>query len=110
MNRDMVSCLCIGNRLLDCLFQVVFGRHTEIRNRQIQHLEARFEIQRSQMAPGLVETFFVTRQEDNDRNLFLTKAVIDLAMEIIGSEGHGAPKDTTGETKGEFSQRHWRNS
>src|SRR6266705_4657346 len=98
----MVPGLGMGNRLLDCLFQVVFGRHTKIRNGEIQHLEARFEIQRSQMAPGLVETFVVTRQEDNDRNLFLTKAVIDLAMEIIGSEGHRTPKDTTGETKRQF--------
>src|SRR5438093_6027699 len=102
----MVSCLGVGNRLLDCLFQVVFGRHTEIRNGQIQHLEARFEIQRPQMAPGLVETLFIARKEDNERNLFLTKAVIDLAMQIIGSEWHGTPKDTTWQTKGEFGQRH----
>jgi len=92
--------------MLDCLFQVVFGRHTEIRNRQIQHLEARFVVQRSQIAPSLVETFFITRQEDNNRNLFLTKSVVDLAMEIVLSKGHGTPKDTTGATKGEFSQRH----
>src|SRR5262249_14737790 len=106
MNHDMVSCLCIGNRLLSCLLQVVFGWNPKIRNRQIQHLESRFVVQRSQMASGLVETLFVVRQEDNDRNLFLTKAVIDLAMEVIGSKGHGTAKDTTGETKGEFVQRH----
>jgi hypothetical protein len=58
------------------------------------------------MASGLVETLFIARQEDNDPNLFLTKAVIDLAMKIIGSEGHGTSKDTTWQTKGEFSQRH----
>jgi hypothetical protein len=58
------------------------------------------------MAPGLVETFFIARQEDNDPNLFFTKTLIDLAMEIIGSKGHGTAKDTTGETKGEFGQRH----
>jgi hypothetical protein len=58
------------------------------------------------MASCLVETFFITREEDNNRNLFLTKTVIDLAMEVIGSEGHWTPKDTTGETKGEFGQRH----
>src|SRR6266436_9048813 len=103
MNDDVLSCLSIGNGVVDCLFQVVFGRHTEIRNGQIQHLESRFEVQRPQMASRLVETFFITRQEDNDRNLFLTKAVIDLAMEIIGSEWHRTPKDTTGETKGQFS-------
>jgi len=91
---------------LDCLFQVVFGRHTEIRNWQIQHLESRVVVQRSQIAPSLVETFFITRQEDNNGNLFLTKAVVDLAMEIIGSKGHGTPKDTTGQIKGEFGQRH----
>jgi hypothetical protein len=45
-------------------------------------------------------------QEDNDRNLCLTKAVIDLAMQIIGSERHRTPKDTTGETKRQFGQRH----
>src|SRR5438093_12534690 len=100
----MVSCLCVGNRLLNCLFEVVFGMHTEIRDGQIQHLESRFEVQRSQMAACLMETLFVARQEDDDRNLFLTPAVIDLAMEIIGSERHGTPKDTTGETKGQFCQ------
>jgi hypothetical protein len=40
---------------LDCLFQVIFGRHPEIRDEQIQHLESRFVVQRSQMAPGLVK-------------------------------------------------------
>jgi hypothetical protein len=98
----MVPCLSIGNGVLDCLFQVVFGRHTEIRNGQIEHLESFFEVQRSQMASGLVETFFVACQEDNDGYLFFTKAVIDLAMEIIGSEGHRTPKDTTWQTKGQF--------
>ena len=102
MNHDMVPCLSVGNRVLDCLFQVVFGRHTKIRNGQIQYLESLFEVPRSQMASFPVETLFVARQEDNDRNLFLTKSVIDLAMEIIGAERHGTPKDTTGETKGEF--------
>jgi hypothetical protein len=53
-----------------------------------------------------VETFFITRQEDNNRNLCLMKLVIDLAMEIIGSKGHRTPKGTTGETKGQFGQRH----
>jgi hypothetical protein len=100
MNDDVLSCLCVGNRVLDCLFQVVFGRHTKIRNRQMEHLESRVKIQRSQIASGLVETFLVARQEDNDRNLFLTKSVIDLTVEIIRSEGHRTPKDTTGETKG----------
>ena len=106
MNDDMVSCLCVGNRVLDCLFQIVFGRHTEIRNGQIEHLEARFEVQRSQMASGLVKTLFIACQEDNNRNLFLTKAVIDLTMQIIGSKGHRTLKDTTGQTKGQFGQRH----
>jgi hypothetical protein len=59
-------------------------------------------VQRSQIAPGLVETFLIARKEDNDRNLFLTKAVINLAMQIILPKGHGAPKDTTGKTKGQF--------
>jgi hypothetical protein len=45
-------------------------------------------------------------QEDNNHNLYLTKLVIDLAMQIILLKGHGTPKDTTGETKGEFGQRH----
>jgi len=54
------------------------------------------------MAPCLVKTLFVARQEDNDRNLFLTKTVIDLAMEVIGAEWHRTPKDTTGQTEGEF--------
>src|SRR5215831_6095175 len=39
MNDDMLSCLCVGNRLLDCLSQVVSGGDTKIRNGQIQHLE-----------------------------------------------------------------------
>src|SRR5215475_2385255 len=98
----MVSCLSIGNRLLNCLFQVVFGRHTEIRNGQIQHLESLFEVQRSQIASRLMETFFIARQEDDNRYLFLTPSVIDFAMEIIGSKWHGTSKDTTGETKGQF--------
>ena len=92
--------------MLACLFQVVFGWNPKIRNRQIQHLESCFEVQRSQMASGLVETFVVTRQEDNNPDLFLTKAVIDLAMQIVLPKGHGTPKDPTGETKGEFGQRH----
>jgi hypothetical protein len=96
MNDDVLSCLGVGNRVVDCLFQVVFGRHTKIRNGQIEHLESRVKVQRSQIASCLVETFFLTRKEDNDRNLFLTKLVIDLAMEIIGSERHGTAKDTTG--------------
>ncbi|WP_410959844.1 hypothetical protein, partial [Salmonella sp. SAL4356] len=75
-------------------------------NGQIQHLESLFEVQRSQIATCPVETFFIARQEGNDPDLFLTKAVIDLTMEVIGSKGHGTPKDTTGETKGEFGQRH----
>jgi hypothetical protein len=58
------------------------------------------------MASGLVETFFVARQENDNGNLCLMKLVIDLAMEIIGSKRHGTPKDTTGEAKGEFGQRH----
>src|SRR5712691_7463263 len=102
MNDDVLSCLRIGNGVVDCLFQVVFGRHTKIRNGQVQHLESPFEVQRSQIASCLVETLFITRQEDNDRNLFLTKPVIDLAMEIIGSKWHRASKDTTGETKRQF--------
>ena len=106
MNYNMVSCLCVGNRLLDYLFQVVFGWNTKVRNRQIQHLESLFEVQRSQIAPCPVETFVITRQEDNNRNLFLTKAVVDFAMEIIGSKGHGTPKDATGETEGQFCQGH----
>jgi hypothetical protein len=32
--------------------------------------------------------------------------VIDFAMEVIGSERHGTPKDTTGQTKRQFGQRH----
>ena len=79
----MVPSLSIGNCLLNCLFQVVFGWHPKVRNGQIQHLESRFVIQRSQIASGLVETFFIARQENNDPNLFLTKAVIDLAMQIV---------------------------
>ena len=98
----MVPSLSIGNCLLNCLFQVVFGWHPKVRNGQIQHLESRFVVQRSQIASGLVETFFIARQENNDPNLFLTKAVIDLAMEIIGSERHRTPKDTTRKTKGQF--------
>jgi hypothetical protein len=61
------------------------------------HLKSLFEIQRSQITSSLVETFFITRQKDNDSNLFLTKEVIDLAMEVIGTKRHGTPKDTTGE-------------
>jgi len=72
MNDDMVSCLCVGYRLLDCLLQVVFGRHTKVRNGQIEHLEALFKVQRSQMASSPEEPLFITRQEDNDRTLFLT--------------------------------------
>jgi hypothetical protein len=106
MNDDMLSCLCIGNGVLDCLFQVIFGWNPKIRNRQLQHLESLFEVQRSQIAACPVETLFVARQENNDPDLFLMKLVIDLAMEIIGSEWHRTPKDTTGETKGQFSQRH----
>src|SRR5438132_10966994 len=102
----MVPSLSIGNGVLNCLFQVVLGWNTKIRNGQVQHLEARFEVQRSQIAPGRVKTFFIARKEDNDRNLFLTKAVIDLARPIIGSEWHWTAKDATGETKGQFGQRH----
>jgi hypothetical protein len=43
-----------------------------------------------------METFFVARKEDDNGNLCLMKLVIDLAMEIIGSERHWTPKDTTG--------------
>jgi len=106
----MVPGLGVGDGVLDCLFQVVSGWNTAIRNGQIQHLEARFLVHRSQIAPGLVETFFIARQEDNDRNLFLTKAVIDLAMQIIRSEWHGTAKDTTGETKRQFYERHGQGS
>src|SRR5438309_4157408 len=102
----MVPCLCVGNRLLDCLCEVISGWNPKIRNRQIQHLESLFEVQRSQIASSLVETFFVACQKDNNRNLFLTKAFIDLAMVVIGSKRHGTPKDTTGETKGQFYQGH----
>src|SRR5215471_11246062 len=98
----MVSCLSIGNRVLNCLFQVVFGWHPKIRYRQIQHLESLFEVQRSQIASRLMKTFFIAREEDNDRNLFLTKSVIDLAMQIIGTKRHRTPKDTTRETEGQF--------
>jgi len=90
---------------MDCLFQGVFGRHTEIWYGQIQHLESLFEVQRSQIASSLVETFVITRQEDNNGNLFLTKAVIDFAMQIIGSKWYGTLKDTTGETKRQFYER-----
>ena len=69
MNHDMVSCLCVGNRVLNCLFEIICGRHTEIGNRQIEHLKSRFEIQRSQIAACLVETLFVACQEDNDRKI-----------------------------------------
>src|SRR2546427_11112503 len=62
MNGDVVSCLCIGNRLLDCLLQVVGSWNTKIRHRQIEHLEARFKVQRSQIAAYLVETLFVARE------------------------------------------------
>src|SRR4030095_10286825 len=106
----MVPSLSIGNCLLNCLFQVVFGWHPKVRNGQIQHLESRFVVQRSQIASGLVETFFIARQENNDPNLFLTKAVIDLAMQIVLPKGHRTPKDTTGETKGQFCQGHWHGS
>src|SRR5438309_11211451 len=106
----MVPCLCVGNRLLDCLCEVISGWNPKIRNRQIQHLESLFEVQRSQIASSLVETFFVACQKDNNRNLFLTKAFIDLAMQIVLPKGHRTPKDTTGQTKGEFSQRHGRGS
>jgi hypothetical protein len=98
----MASCLSIGNRLLNCLFQVVYGWNPEISNGQIEHLEALFKVQGSQMASSPVETLCITRQEDNDPNLFFTKLVIDLAMQIIRSKWHWAPKDTTGETKGQF--------
>jgi hypothetical protein len=67
-------------------------------------------LQRSQIASRLMETFFIARQEDNNGNLFLTKAVIDLAMQIIESKGHRTPKDTTGETKRQFCQGHWHSS
>jgi hypothetical protein len=53
-----------------------------------------------------METFFIAREEDNDRNLFLTKAVIDFAMQIIGSERHRTPKDMTGQTKRQCWQGH----
>src|SRR6267143_6298051 len=102
MNHDMMPCLCVGNGVLDCLFQVVFGRHTEIWNGQVQHLESCFEVQRSQMASCLVETLFITRQKDNNGNLFLTKLVVDFAMGVIESEWHGTPKDTTWQTKRQF--------
>ena len=39
-------------------------------------------------------------QEDNDRNLFLTKAVIDLTMQIIGPNGIGLRKTRPGKLKG----------
>src|SRR5215510_6520958 len=99
MNDDMMSCLSISNCLLSCLLQVISRRHTKIRDRQIQHLKSLFEVQRPQMAPGLVETFFITREEDNNGNLCLMKLVVDLAMEVIGTKRHRTPKDTTGETE-----------
>jgi len=57
------------------------------------------------MASRLVETCFIARKENNDPNLFLTKAVIDFAMQIIGSKWYGTLKDTTGETKRQFYER-----
>ena len=98
--------MSIGNCLLNCLFQVVFGWHPKVRNGQIQHLESRFVVQRSQMASSLVETLFVARQENDNGNLCLMKLVIDLAMEIVLPKRHRTPKDTTEETKGQFGQRH----
>src|SRR5262249_5776551 len=77
-------------------------RQMSYRMNLLEHLEALFKVQRSQMASSPVETLFITRQEDNDPNLFFTKLVIDLAMQIIRSKWHWAPKDTTGETKGQF--------
>src|SRR5215471_4508525 len=106
----MVSCLSIGNRVLNCLFQVVFGWHPKIRYRQIQHLESLFEVQRSQIASRLMETFCIARQENNDRNLFLTPSVIGFAMEVIGTKRHRTPKDTTWQIKGQFCQGHWHSS
>jgi len=99
----MVPSLSVGNCLLNCLFQGVFGWNPEVRNGQVQHLESLFEVQRSQIASCLVETFFITREKDNNRNLFLTKAVIDLAMQIVLPKGHGTSKDTTGETEKQFN-------
>jgi hypothetical protein len=32
--------------------------------------------------------------------------IIDLAMQIVLPKGHGTPKDTTGETKGQLCQGH----
>ena len=102
MNGDVVPNLSVGNRVLDCPFQVVFGWNAKIRNRQIQHLQSLLQVKLSKMASCLVETFFVAGKENNDSNLLPTKLVIDLAMEIIGSEWHRTPKNTTGETKGQF--------
>src|SRR5687767_7335673 len=52
MSHDMAPSLCVDNRVLNCLFQLVFDRNTKIRNREIEHLESRFEVQRSQIASG----------------------------------------------------------
>ena len=46
--------------------------------------------------------FIALRELLNHRNLFLTKLVIDLAVEVVGSERHRTPKDPTWQTKGEF--------
>ena len=106
MNGDVLSCLDVSNRVLDCLFQVLWGWNTKIRDRQIQHLESLLAVKFPQMASCLVQTFFITRQNDNDRNLFLTKSLIDLTMQIIESKWHGTPKDPTRQTQGQFYHRH----
>src|SRR5262249_16300015 len=84
-------------------------RHSKIRDGQIHHLEARLVVQRAQMTSALVETFGIAGEEDDHRNLLRTKAVVGVAMQVIGSEGHRTPEDPTRQTKGQFCQRHGSN-
>src|SRR5262249_34050999 len=81
-------------------------RHSKIRDGQIHHLEARLVVQRTQLTSALVETFGIAGEEDDHRNPLRTKAVVGVAMQVIGSEGHRTPEDPTRQTKGEFCQRH----
>src|SRR5213594_2042075 len=95
MDRNMMPCVGVSDSAGNHLCKVFFGRNTEIGHRQIQHCPSFVEIERSEITSRLVQAFVHCGKEHDHRNLLLAKSVIHFAMQIIGSERHGTPKETT---------------
>src|SRR5215510_11888338 len=68
IHDDVLSCLGVSNRVLNCLFQVLYRWNPTIRDGQIAYLESYLVIQRAQMTSGCVETCGIAGTEDNDRH------------------------------------------